>query len=186
MVPPISETDGEDCLHDHVPVTTEYHGIWDHEDLPLEHEVVNQSETSLGYRFASSLSREELGARYQFRGNGINLHSADAEFACIQFDTDPGLLHEGSCEALVNRTQAPPRVLSDDEAETAVPARPEFWPNGNPMWATDPTSGIQLRMPPVPDRDRVLASLADSPEEMPDVPSVAQLRALWECDDCSF
>ena len=48
------------------------------------------------------------------------------------------------------------------------------------MWATDPTSPIQLRMPPVPDPYRVFASLADSPEEMPDVPSVAQLRALWE------
>ena len=35
-------------------------------------------------------------------------------------------------------------------------------------------------MPPIPDRNRVFASNAASPEEMPDVPSVAQLRALWE------
>ena len=98
-----------------------------------------------------------MRVRYQFRGNGVNLLPANAEFAYIQSGT-----------------------LPDDGAEAAVPARPESWPNGNPMWATDPTSPIQLRMPPVPDPNRVFASLADSPEEMPDVPSVAQLRALWE------
>ena len=118
---------------------------------------MDRSELTQGYRFASSLSREELRARYQFRGNGINLRSADAEFAYIQSDT-----------------------LSDDEAEAAVPARPESWPNGNPMWAIHPSSRIQLRMPPIPDPNRVFASLADSPGEMPDAPSVAQLRALWE------
>ena len=176
---PISETDEEDCLHDHVPITIGYHEIWDREDLPIEHEVVDQSELLQGYRVASSMSREELRARYQFRGNGINFHSADAGFAYVRFDTDQELLGERYCEARANRSQAPPLDLSDDEAEAAVPARPESWPNGNPMWATDPTSGIQLRMPPVPDRNRVFASLADSPEEMPDVPSVAQLRALW-------
>lgn len=53
------------------------------------------------------------------------------------------------------------------------------------MWATDPSSPIQLRLPPFPDPYRVIASLADSPEETPDVapsdvPSVPQLRALWE------
>ena len=36
------------------------------------------------------------------------------------------------------------------------------------------------RMPPVLDPYRVFASLADSPEETSDVPSVAQRRALWE------
>ena len=71
-------------------------------------------------------------------------------------------------------------TLFDHEAEEAAPARPETWPNGNPMWATDPSSPIQLRMPPVPDPYRVIASFADSPEEMSDVPSsdvpsVAQL-----------
>ena len=177
---PISETDEEDRNPDHVPVANGYHEIWDHEDPPLEHEVVNRSEIPPGYRFASSLIREELRARYQFRGNGVNLHSADAEFAYIQYDADPGLLHERACEALANHIQTPPLDLSDDEADAAVPARPEFWPNGNPMWAADPTSPIQLRMPPVPDRNRVFASLADSLEEMPDVPSVAQLRAFWE------
>ena len=153
---PISETDEED-LADPVSPVTEYHQIWDHDDPPLENEVVDRSELPPGYRFASSLIREELRIRYRFRGNGINLHSADAEFAYIQSD-----------------------ALPDYGAEGAAPARPETWPNGNPMWATDPTSPIQLRMPPVPDPNRVFASLADSPEEMSDVPSVAQLRALWE------
>ena len=153
---PISETDEED-LTDPVPPVTEYHEIWDHDGPPLEREVVDRSELPPGYQFASRLIREELRIRYQFRGNGINLHPSDAEFACVQSDTLPGY-----------------------EAEEAVPARLETWPNGNPMWATDPTSPIQLRMPPVPDPNRVFASFADSPEEMPDVPSVAQLRALWE------
>ena len=153
---PISETDEEDPT-DPVSPVTEYHQIWDHDDPPLEDEVVDRSELPPGYRFASSLTREELRIRYRFRGNGINLHSAGAEFAYIQSDT-----------------------LSDHVAEEAAPARSETWPNGNPMWATDPSSPIQLRMPPVPDPYRVLASLADSPEEVPDVPSVAQLRALWE------
>ena len=74
---PISETDEDDCFHGHIPVITEYHEIWDREDLPIEHEVVDRSEFFQGYRFASNLSREERRARYQFRGNGINLHSAD-------------------------------------------------------------------------------------------------------------
>ena len=69
--------------------------------------------------------------------------------------------------------------MSDDEEEAAVPAIPETWPNGNPMWATDPTSRIQLRMLPIPDQNRVFASLAVSPEVLTDAPSVAQLRALW-------
>ena len=43
---PISETDAE-YLTDHVPVVTEYHEIWDRDDPPLEHEVVNRSERSL-------------------------------------------------------------------------------------------------------------------------------------------
>ena len=157
---PVSETDEED-LTDPVRPVTEYHEIWDQDDPPLEREVVDRSDLRPGYRFASSLPREELRIRYQFRGNGINLHSANAEFAYIESDILPDY------EAV-------------NEAEEAVPARPESWPNGNPMWATDPTSPIQLRMPPVPDPNRVFASLADSPEEMPDVPSVAQLRALWE------
>ena len=37
-------------------------------------------------------------------------------------------------------------------------------------------SPIQLRTPPIPDPNRVFASLADFPEEMTDVPSVAQLN----------
>ena len=153
---PISETDEENLI-DPVPPVIEFHQIWDHDDPLLEHEVVDRSELPPGYRFASSLTREELRIRYQFRGNRINLHSADAEFAYIRSDT-----------------------LLDYGAEEAAPARPKTWPNGNPMWATDPTSPIQFRMLPVPDPNRVFASLADSPEEMPDVPSVAQLRALWE------
>ena len=153
---PISGTDEED-LPDSVPAVTEYHEIWDHDDPPLEHEGVDRSEIPPDYRFDSSLTREEMRIRYQFRRNGINLHSANAEFAYVQSDT-----------------------LPDYEAEEAVPARPESWPNGNPMWATDPTSPIQFRMPPVPDPNRVFASLADSPEEMPDAPSVAELGALWE------
>ena len=48
------------------------------------------------------------------------------------------------------------------------------------MWAAAPGSRIQLRMPLIPGKNRVFASHADSPEEMPDVPPVAQLRALWE------
>ena len=48
------------------------------------------------------------------------------------------------------------------------------------MWATAPGGGIQLSMLPIPDRNRVFACNAGSLEEMPDVPSVAQLRALWE------
>ena len=76
--------------------------------------------------------------------------------------------------------QAPSTDTSGGEEEVDVPTRPETWLNGNPMWAIDPASPIQLRMPPIPDPNRVFASLADSPEEMTDVPSVAQLRALWE------
>ena len=76
--------------------------------------------------------------------------------------------------------------MSDDEEEAAVPTRLETWPNGSPMWATDPTSPIQLRMPPIPDRNRMFASLADSPGVMTDVPSVAQLRALWEAQPHSM
>ena len=153
---PVSETEEED-LTDPVPPVTEYHQIWDHDDPLLEDDIVDRSEPPPGYRPASSLIREELGVRYRFRGHGINFHSADAEFAYVQSDE-----------------------LSDHEAEEAAPARPETWPNGDSMWTTDPTSPIQLRMPPVPDPYRVIASLADSPEEMSDVPSVARLRALRE------
>ena len=117
---PLSETDEED-LTDPVSLVIEYHQIGDHDDPPLEDEVVDRGELPTGYRFASSLIREELRIRYRFRGNGVNLHSADAEFAYIQSDT-----------------------LSDHEAEEAAPARPEIWLNGNPMWATDPTSSIQF------------------------------------------
>ena len=96
------------------------------------------------------------------RNRYLILSAADAESAYFQSD-----------------------ILSDNEAEDAVSVRPETWPNGNPRWATDPSSPIQLRMPPVPDPYRVIASLADSPEETSDVPSsdvpsVARLRALWE------
>ena len=35
----------------------EYHEVWDHEDVPLEHQTVDQSELPPGYRFASELSR---------------------------------------------------------------------------------------------------------------------------------
>ena len=133
---PIPETDEED-LTDPVPPVIGYHAIWDHDDPPLEHEVVDRSELPPAYRFASSLTREELRIRYQFRGHGINLHSADAEFAYIQSDTSP-----------------------DYEAEEAAPARPESWPNGNPMWATDPASPIQLRMFPVPAQTRTVCLLA--------------------------
>ena len=136
---PISETDEED-LTDPTPTVTEYHQIWDHDDLP--------------------------------RNRYLTLSSADAESAYFQSD-----------------------VLPDDVAEEVVSDRTEFWPNGNPMWATDPSSPIQLRLPPFPDPYRVIASLADSPEETPDVapsdvPSVPQLRALWEnqvgCYQCSL
>ena len=54
------------------------------------------------------------------------------------------------------------------------------------MWATHPSSPIQLRLPPFPDPYRVIASrLYDSPEETPDgatsdVPSSPQLRAVQE------
>ena len=108
---PISESDEED-LPDPVPHVTVYHQILDHDDPPLAHEVVDRGELPPGCRFASSLIRGELRIRYRFRGNGINLHSADAEVAYIQSGT-----------------------LPDYEAEEAAPARPETWPNGNPMWA---------------------------------------------------
>ena len=54
--------------------------------------------------------------------------------------------------------------------------------NGSPMWATAPGSRNQLRMPPNPSYLRVLASRADSPEPVVStgVPSVAQLREIWE------
>ena len=96
------------------------------------------------------------------RNRYLALSSADAESAYFQSD-----------------------VLSDNVAEEVVSDRTEIWPNGNPMWATDPPSPIQLRLPPFPDPYCVIASLADTPEETPDVapsdvPSVPRLRALWE------
>ena len=127
---PISETD-EDDLVDPVPNVTEYHQIWDRDDLP--------------------------------RNEYLNLSSADAATAYF-------------------RSDFPPDVV----AEEVVSTRTEFWPNGNPMWATHPSSPIQLRLPPFPDPYRVIASrLYDSPEETPDVatsdvPSSPQLRAVQE------
>ena len=178
---PISETDDDDYIHDHVPGNVvEYRGIWDHEDIPLEHEIVDQSGLPPGYHFASGLSREELRSRYQFRGNGIVVDSVGTADAYVHFDPEAERLSERYCAVLADRTQRPTLSESDDEEEAAFPTRPETWPNGRPMWATAPGGGIQLRMPPIPDRNRVFASNADSPEEVPDVPSVAQLTALWE------
>ena len=126
---PISETDEEDLI-DPTPTVTEYHQIWDRDDLP--------------------------------RNGYLNPSSADAETAYCRSDAWP-----------------------DDVAEEVASDRTEFWPNGNPMWATDPSSPNQLRLPPFPGPYIVIASLADSPEETPDVapsdvPSATQLRALWE------
>ena len=145
---PISETDEEDRNHDHVHVAIGYHEIWDQDDPPLEHEVVDRSSIPPGYRFASSLTREELRVRYQFRGNWFSFQSADAEFAYVQRDIDPDLLYERTREPLASRARAlPPDTSdtpdsSDNESEAAVPERQEFWPNGNPMWATGPTTAL--------------------------------------------
>ena len=192
---PISETDEVEHTEEHLTENvTEYHEIWDHEDIPIEHEIVDRSELLHDDRFASSLPRDELRARYQFRGQGIHVDTRyneyDASGAYINMSPDADLLPERAREYLTNITnpewrranlrQAPPTEASGDEEEVDNPTRPETWPNGNPMRATDPISLIQLRMPPIPDPNRVFASLADSPEEMTDVPSVAQLRALWE------
>ena len=178
---PISETDEEEHTDERIPGNiTEYRKVWDHEDIRIEHDIVDRSEPPQDYRFASSPSREELRARYQSRGQGIRVDTADAAGAYINMNPDADLLMERCREALTNRNQAPPLDMSGDEEGVAVPARPATWPNGNPMWATDPISPIQLRMPPIPDPNRVFASLADSPEEMTDVPPVAQLRAFWE------
>ena len=103
---PISETDEE---AEHVPGDVlEYHEIWDHEGIPLEHEIVDQSSLPPGYRFASGLSREELGSRYQFRGNGIIVDSADTADAYIHSSAEAELLRERYCAVLEDRTQAPP------------------------------------------------------------------------------
>ena len=84
---PISENDDEDYMHDHVLGNTiVYHEIWDHGDIPLEHEIVDQSELLPGYNFASGLFREELRSRYQFRGNGIVVDSVDSADAYVRFD----------------------------------------------------------------------------------------------------
>ena len=76
---PISETDDEEHTDEHIPGNLiGYHEIWDHEDTPLGHDIVDRSELPQGYRFAASLSREELRARYQFRGHEIGVDSTDA------------------------------------------------------------------------------------------------------------
>ena len=175
---PISETDEEpERGPGHV---IKYREIWDHEVIPLEHEIIDQSELPPGYRFASGLSREELRSRYQFSGNGVIVDSADIAGAYTHSSVEAELARERYCAVLADRTQAPPLSESDDEEEAAIPTRLETWPNGSPMWATAPGNRIQLRMLPILDRNRAFASHAGSPGEMPDAPSVAQLRVLWE------
>ena len=92
---PIPETDEEEHTEERVSENgIQYCEIWDHEDIPIEHDIVDHSELPQGYRFAPSLSREELRARYQFRGQGVHVDTVDASGAYINMNPDADLLLE--------------------------------------------------------------------------------------------
>ena len=131
---PLSETDEEEYNEKRASENvTEYCEIRGHEDIPIEHGVADRSELPPGYRFAPSLSREELRARYQFRGQWIRVDTVDAAGAYINMNPDADLLMERSREYFMNitnsewrranLTQSLPTDTSGGEEEVDVPTK---------------------------------------------------------------